>query len=95
MDETLKQRLALIQKFKPQFAAILKMDESAITKAIQQTLWKNHELGSGTIVLLKPGSLPRTSSGKLQRLACGEAHANQTWTPLNAITQEDKCKRHQ
>ena len=43
------------------------LDESAVTKAIQQAVSEEHGLPAQHIILLKAGSLPKTSSGKLQR----------------------------
>ncbi|HHP7231149.1 MAG TPA: SDR family NAD(P)-dependent oxidoreductase, partial [Xenococcaceae cyanobacterium] len=47
-----------------------KLDPAAITKAIRQAVLQNHELNPHAIVLIKTGSIPKTSSGKIQRHAC-------------------------
>jgi 1-acyl-sn-glycerol-3-phosphate acyltransferase len=41
-----------------------------ILTAIRAAIAQHHELQTQTIVLLKPGGLPKTSSGKIQRHAC-------------------------
>ena len=41
-----------------------------LTQSIKREIFKNHDLQVHTILLLKPGSLPKTSSGKIQRHAC-------------------------
>ena len=41
-----------------------------IIGAIQQAVNEEHELLLSSVVLLKPGSIPKTSSGKIQRHAC-------------------------
>ena len=41
-----------------------------LTQSIKREISKNHDLQAHTILLLKPGSLPKTSSGKIQRHAC-------------------------
>ena len=38
--------------------------------SIRREISKNHDLQVYTTLLLKPGSLPKTSSGKIQRHAC-------------------------
>jgi amino acid adenylation domain-containing protein len=43
---------------------------------IQQAVTENHELQAYAIVLIKAGSIPKTSSGKIQRGACREAFLN-------------------
>ena len=41
-----------------------------LTQLIRREISKNHDLQTHSILLLKPGSLPKTSSGKIQRHAC-------------------------
>ena len=41
-----------------------------LTQLIRREIAKNHDLQVHTTLLLKPGSLPKTSSGKIQRHAC-------------------------
>ena len=41
-----------------------------LTQSIRREIAKNHDLQVYTTLLLKPGSLPKTSSGKIQRHAC-------------------------
>jgi acyl-CoA synthetase (AMP-forming)/AMP-acid ligase II len=48
-------------------------DYVAVIGAIRQTLVEEHELQADVVLLLKAGSLPRTSSGKLERHACAAA----------------------
>jgi acyl-CoA synthetase (AMP-forming)/AMP-acid ligase II len=41
-----------------------------IYMAIKKSIFNSHELQIHEILLLKPGSIPKTSSGKIQRYAC-------------------------
>lgn len=41
-----------------------------LTQQIRREIAKNHDLQVYTALLLKPGTLPKTSSGKIQRHAC-------------------------
>ncbi len=41
-----------------------------LTQLIRREVSKNHDLQVYTTLLIKPGSLPKTSSGKIQRHAC-------------------------
>jgi len=41
-----------------------------LTQLLRREVSKNHDLQVYTTLLLKPGSLPKTSSGKIQRHAC-------------------------
>ena len=49
---------------------IRKLDTVAVTKAVRNAVLQNHELNPHAIVLLKTASVPKTSSGKIQRHAC-------------------------
>jgi acyl-CoA synthetase (AMP-forming)/AMP-acid ligase II len=46
------------------------MTVQELTQAIRREIAKNHDLQVHSTLLLKPGSLPKTSSGKIQRHAC-------------------------
>ncbi len=46
------------------------IDVKDLTQIIRREISKNHDLQVYTTLLLKPGSLPKTSSGKIQRHAC-------------------------
>ena len=47
-----------------------KLEPEPVLRAIRQTVSRVHGLRVETIVLVKPGSLPKTSSGKIQRSRC-------------------------
>ena len=49
---------------------VRKLDTATVTKAIRTAVLQNHELNPYAIVLLKTASVPKTSSGKIQRHAC-------------------------
>ncbi|MFG6107344.1 fatty acyl-AMP ligase [Leptolyngbyaceae cyanobacterium CCMR0082] len=47
-----------------------RLEPKPIIRAIKQTVSQVHGLRVETIVLVKPGSIPKTSSGKIQRSRC-------------------------
>ena len=47
-----------------------KLDGDAVVNNIQQAVGEEHELQVHTILLLKTGSIPKTSSGKIRRSVC-------------------------
>ena len=49
---------------------VRKVDKSKVIQAILKAVSTQYALGLHGIVLLKPGRLPRTSSGKVQRFQC-------------------------
>ncbi len=50
--------------------AIRKLNINEVVKAIRQAVTEEHELQVYAVVLLKPVSIPKTSSGKIQRHTC-------------------------
>jgi acyl-CoA synthetase (AMP-forming)/AMP-acid ligase II/acyl carrier protein len=57
-------------------------DPDAIITAIRQAVASRHDLQVSAIVLLTPGRLPKTSSGKTRRSACRTAYLSGTLEPL-------------
>jgi acyl-coenzyme A synthetase/AMP-(fatty) acid ligase len=43
--------------------------QKEVTNAIRQAVSETHEVGLAKLTLLRPGSLPRTTSGKIRRSA--------------------------
>ncbi|HEY0734645.1 MAG TPA: amino acid adenylation domain-containing protein, partial [Herpetosiphonaceae bacterium] len=62
-----EERLIVAQEVERQHRAA---DLDAVAAAIRQAISEQHELQTHAILLLKPGSLPKTSSGKIQRHLC-------------------------
>jgi acyl-CoA synthetase (AMP-forming)/AMP-acid ligase II/acyl carrier protein len=58
------------------------LDAARVTRAMRMALSEFFELSAHAVLLLKPGSLPRTTSGKIIRSACREAFLNGLWRPL-------------
>jgi acyl-CoA synthetase (AMP-forming)/AMP-acid ligase II/acyl carrier protein len=57
-------------------------DIAQIAQAVRQALSEHHELELSGLVLLRPGSLPQTSSGKTQRHACRKGYLESTLDPI-------------
>ncbi|WNZ65976.1 phosphopantetheine-binding protein [Myxococcus sp. MxC21-1] len=61
-----------------------------VVGAVRRGLAETHEVQLHTLVLIEPGTLPKTSSGKIQRRACraewlaGTARALLTWSESEA-----------
>ncbi|MDR2092934.1 MAG: AMP-binding protein, partial [Azoarcus sp.] len=60
-----------------------KLDATAVVKAIRKSIVDEFEISPGAIVLVKPGGLPRTSSGKLRRSECSQLFAQQRFDALH------------
>ncbi|MBN2702358.1 MAG: hypothetical protein JXR29_13010, partial [Methylothermaceae bacterium] len=53
-----------------------KRDFVPILRGMRRVLSEECELSAADLVLVKPGGVPKTSSGKLRRRACREAYLN-------------------
>ncbi|MEZ4708772.1 MAG: aminotransferase class I/II-fold pyridoxal phosphate-dependent enzyme [Caldilineaceae bacterium] len=65
-----EERLVVVQEIKR--TARHDLDAGAVIKAIRQAVSAQHALETYAVVLLKPGGIPKTTSGKIQRRACRE-----------------------
>jgi acyl-CoA synthetase (AMP-forming)/AMP-acid ligase II len=70
-------RLVIAQEVERSYRDRLSIHE--VTELIRWRLFQEHFVDVYAIVLLKPGSLPKTPSGKIQRRACRTLFLNQQW----------------
>lgn len=63
-----QEKLVIVQEVERTFLRSLDVDE--VVSAIRETVSLNHDLQVYAIALIKPASIPKTSSGKIQRYAC-------------------------
>jgi len=73
VDSGGEERLVVVHEFADRSGADLEMRTREVIALIRQTVAEQHELGVHAVVLLVPGSIPKTSSGKIQRHACRTA----------------------
>ena len=64
-----EERLVMVQEVDDK----LQTDTDEIIGVIRREVAEDHQLQIHSIVLIKPGSIPKTSSGKIQRQACRDA----------------------
>jgi FkbH-like protein len=62
-----EERLALVYEVKRECRDV---DVPEVCSAVRRAVAKEHELQVYAVVLIRPGSVPKTSSGKIQRRAC-------------------------
>jgi amino acid adenylation domain-containing protein len=63
-----------------------KPDGAEVTGEIRRAIADHHEVQAHSVVLIKPGTIPKTSSGKIQRRACRSAFLAGT---LDVIARSD------
>jgi acyl-CoA synthetase (AMP-forming)/AMP-acid ligase II/alkylation response protein AidB-like acyl-CoA dehydrogenase/acyl carrier protein len=76
VDRDGREELVLVQEVRR--SALRDIDAPAAAQTIRDAVAAEHEIAVGTVVLLKPASLPKTSSGKVRRSATKEAFLNGT-----------------
>ena len=69
-----QERLVVVQEVERHRTA----DLQEIIGAIRREVSREHELGLDAVVLVKAGSVPKTTSGKIQRHACRDGYLNGT-----------------
>ena len=70
VEEDNVERLVVVQEVERQF--IRKLDTEAVIGAIRQSVSREHGIQVHAVVLIKTSSLPKTTSGKVQRRLCRE-----------------------
>ncbi|HEX5748905.1 MAG TPA: amino acid adenylation domain-containing protein [Archangium sp.] len=73
VDSGGEERLVIVQEFADRSGGDLEIRTRDVIARIRQAVAEEHELGVHAVVLLVPGSIPKTSSGKIQRHACRTA----------------------
>ena len=72
VEEEQTEKLVVVQEVERTCRRQLQMDE--VVAAIRRQVSQEHQLQVQAISLISPGSLPKTSSGKVQRHACRQAY---------------------
>lgn len=72
IEEEGTEQLIVLQELKPGQAGELQTEP--VLRAIVQAVMEHHEVKPTVVVLLRPGAILRTSSGKVRRQACREAY---------------------
>ncbi|MEO1146885.1 MAG: fatty acyl-AMP ligase [Cyanobacteria bacterium J06638_22] len=73
-------RLVVAQEIERQFCTTLTLDE--VVEPLRWQVFQEHFIDLYGIALLKPGGIPRTSSGKIQRQRCREQFEAGQWEAL-------------
>ncbi|MBD2566550.1 AMP-binding protein [Anabaena lutea FACHB-196] len=68
IDENEQEKLVIVCEIERSY--LRKLDANEVIQAIRKAVSQEHELEIYAVLLLKTGSIPKTSSGKIQRQAC-------------------------
>jgi acyl-CoA synthetase (AMP-forming)/AMP-acid ligase II len=75
-----EERLIVVQELE---RGVKPADRPAQVELIRAAIAREHELNAHDVVLLRVGSVPKTSSGKIQRRACRAAYLDGTLERLD------------
>ncbi|MBV9792054.1 MAG: AMP-binding protein, partial [Chloroflexi bacterium] len=81
-----EERLVIVQEVERQHR---KTDPTAIVDAIRAAVATQHDVQVYAVVLLRPGGIPKTSSGKIQRHACRSGFLANTLDVLSSDVLPD------
>ncbi len=85
------EELVVVQELERRF--VRSADFEAVISAIRRAVAENHELQIHAVVLIRTGSIPKTSSGKIQRRATREAFLKDALTVVAMdVSPEDPRK---
>jgi acyl-CoA synthetase (AMP-forming)/AMP-acid ligase II len=80
------ERLVVVQEVRRNFRDA---DLNDVAGVIRRAVSENHELAAHAVVLIKPGRIPKTSSGKIQRHACRQQYLADALEPLLSSVMSD------
>ena len=65
------------------------LDKEMTVAAIREALILSHQVNPDQVILLRPGALPRTTSGKIRRSSCREALLKKLWSPIHTASVQN------
>ncbi len=89
MEQEQTEKLVLVHELERHYRS-QEVDLDAVIAAIRNAIWEYHELDVSIVALLKPGSIPKTSSGKIQRRACRDAFLADEFQTVRISSQEQR-----
>lgn len=84
------ERLVIVQEVERSY--LRKLDVNAVVESIRQAVTAHHDLQIYATVLVKTGSIPKTSSGKIQRHACRSGFLAGTLNVLDDWSEQPQGK---
>ena len=75
-----EERLVIVQEVERH--AVRRLETTTVIGVIRQAVAEEHELQAHAVMLLTPGKIPKTSSGKIQRQLCKKKYLDGALDPL-------------
>ena len=74
VEDDSSENLVAIVELKPADADEQDSQLNTVSRAVKTAIWKEHSLRVGDLVLVSPGSIPITTSGKIRRSSCADLY---------------------
>lgn len=84
------ERLIIVQELERSY--LRKLDVTEVVESIRQAVTAEHNLSIYATVLVKTGSIPKTSSGKIQRHGCKAGFLTGTLNVVEDWSENPRCK---
>lgn len=84
------ERLVIVQELERSY--LRKLDVTEVVESIRQAVTAEHNLSIYATVLVKTGSIPKTSSGKIQRHGCKAGFLTGTLNVVEDWSENPRCK---
>ena len=84
-----EERVAMVAEIEPRFLSAAETDPGTkAISAIRRAVADRHQVSLHAVALVPAGTLPKTTSGKLQRFLCRDGFLDGTLSPLAAWHDE-------
>ena len=87
-----EEKLVVVQEIER--TALRQLDSEMVIGEIRRAIAKEHDLQVYGVQLLKPGSIPKTSSGKIQRGVCRSGFLDKSLTVVGEWLQNPQSQRN-
>lgn len=83
VEDDSSENLVAIVEVKPAGADEQDLQLNSVSRAVKTAIWKEHSLRVGDLVLVSPGSIPITTSGKIRRSSCADLYRDGEFNRLD------------
>jgi long chain fatty acid CoA FadD26 len=83
VEDDSSENLVAIVEFKPACDNEQDSQLNSVSRAVKSAIWKEHSLRVGDLVLVSPGSIPTTTSGKIRRSSCADLYRDGEFNRLD------------
>ena len=83
VEDDSSENLVAIVEVKPSGDNERRLQLNTVSREVKTAIWKEHSLRVGDLVLVSPGSIPITTSGKIRRSSCADLYRDGEFNRLD------------